>query len=323
MRLKITIVLSFFLCINTLSAPAQESRNQQVKALNLYVNYLNECIHALWIQRNKLRNFNRNLNTYTRLEYAFDRGNYWTKNFESFRETLRNTRYFRPSAQQIQDSLFRHNLLKPSLQSRLQSPFQEFVEGIEQMNSYSDSIDQYLEKKEYLQDDSLRRGYALVETFARLYDEIDVLKDTLVESIEKIYRDNFWAEQALLGEGYRQWREFLMEARAVCNAIRYQDSSKIDLKAALERMEAQLKVLEENQLKLIEGTKRYGLNNGRDPEFRFRFCLRDAQAILSHMRNYIKAPAKNQQYRVHGREYFYYNERFLNKMNRYGLGLGQ
>lgn len=298
-------------------------RNQQVKSLNIYVDYLNECIHALWIHRSKLRNFNHDLNTYTRLDYNYDAGRYWTLNFETFQEILGNRRYFRPSAQELQDSLLHQNPLASRYQSTLQKPLNDFVNGIAVMKNYSDSIDQYLEKKEHLRDDSLKRGYALLVKFSLLYDEIDILKDALTKAIDQVYTDYFRAEGALLGAAYREWKAFLANAREVCNALRYKDSTEINLSDFLPEMEAQVKGLEEHLLTFIEGSKRYGPNHGRDPENRFQFCLRDAEAILSHMRSYIKAPAKSRQYRRYNREYHYYNERLLNKMNRYGVGLVQ
>jgi Ca-activated chloride channel homolog len=319
------LFLLIVLCLSV-SKPlkAQNQRDKATKALNLHVEYINEIVHSMWILSNELRNFNATLNTYTNKNYDFSRSNYFSP-AKSMKDILNETWYYEVLPEQMYAQCLSSTDLPIDVKNNLQPAFKDLHKTIEDLMSATDSIQKYIENKLYLQDDSLKWGYAVLERCSDYYDAYDVKKEAVYKAVSEVYTQKYPSKFPTqpFQKTAPQWMEFIVLAKAVFEEVRYSKLETIDIQQETTQLEAMLNVLIAKKEENIAGLTRYGESNGLDPGGRYQHCIWSAQAIVAHCQSYITAKQESQYYYGHSKQYNYYNEKFLNKYNRYGLGLAR
>ncbi len=323
-RFYIISLVVIFLIMSVLSRTtrAQSQRDEAIQYLNLHVDYINETIHSINIFRNHLRIFNRSLLTYDHTGYNFDRGHYFQKH-ETMRETLHKSWYYRPTPPEIRAQLQKFSPLEYALEQEILEGMTALRKNLEEMEVISDSIQHYLEKELYRQDDSLRHAYQWLEQCASAIHHYDEIKENYYQSIREVY-EKFYLKDipaTPLSRTALLWEDWMQIAKEMFEKVRYQPAK--DIRQDTTQLRSRLDALRANQESHLAGAPDFGSNNGKDPDVQYKFCLGDAEAILSHARDYLKNDPERYRWKKHNKSYIFYNDKFLNKYNRYGVGLVQ
>lgn len=298
----------------SLVATVPPPRNQAVAALNQYVSYCNETIHALWMTYEAWRGLNTSANSYLtrgRGSLSFRHEDYLGRS--DYYETL--------PADIYQHCLTDSKVLGPATQQALNTRLAAVRQVLDQLQALGAETSRYVEQKQQAQDPQLHHLFELLDRAEQLFDAYDQAKERLFAEVRRVYEARFQPtnpQHRLVATA-----NALLPAVVVCKSLiddlDRNDTSRVD--AHLRELNRLIAQYEERKTANLAGLYRFGPNNGLDPGGRYDRVVDDLKALAEHGKSFQSGSWKRYGDRTRQKTEFYYNERFLNKYNRYGLGL--
>lgn len=298
----------------SLGAKAPPARNHAVAALNQYVSYCNETIHALWILHEAWRELNSSANSYL----TYGRGTLYFR----YEDVLSRSDYYETLPADIyQRCLTDSKALEPAAQQTLNARLAAVKQVLDQLQALGAEANRYVEQKQQTQDPGLHRLFELLERAEQRFDAYDQAKENLFAEVRRLYESQYRPTNPQ--HRVVATAAALLPAVIVCknllDDLDRNDTSRVG--AQLRELNSLIAQFEARKTANLAGLYRFGSNNGLDPAYRYDQVVGDLKALAEHGRAFQSSSWTQYGDRARPKTEFYYNERFLNKYNRYGLGL--
>lgn len=302
------------------------SQESTVRYLNAHVRYMNETIHVMWVMHHQWQELRSDVDYYKKGPVEkLSNSNYWSVYHSGEDLATNGTYYYYMPAEQV--ALIRENRDVPEDVKKLLRPgFERLVHITGQLIRYTDSSYYYVKNKEYLEDyhTGFSRVYRFTDEVKRLFDMYDLCKDSLYTTIDHIYttiavpkkNDTIMAVAKEMDAAIRITKRWI-------ESVRYLPKEEQQPAAYKDSLDQWIYYFVNARDSLLKGLARKGMNHGGDVVVRYNFVIRDMEAMSSYIGSYLKAERVVHHKAVLGIPYVYYNENFLNKYNRYGVGLIQ
>ncbi|MBO9613430.1 MAG: VWA domain-containing protein [Dyadobacter sp.] len=276
-----------------------------VKALNQYVDWINESLRQMHLLQMIVRNYQSSAEYYRDPAKAQKRANL-SYSHEDFK--LPSSEY----------SL----LLNAS--SAIPEPYQKSVTGqaevlmhvLQEMDGLSIELIRYTSEKQYLQD-QLKRSDAILDRYLVLFDILDQKKEQLYNDIRRIHESypnatptSSWyiAGSAML--------KTMDNGHDVMFGMRDYLKGKASELPATDRLEADSRQLIADEYKNMKGLQRYGRSNGLCPYTPYEDLGANAGKFAESVRKYKPATSA---YAAHPYEsfYYFYNNELVYEYNNF------
>jgi outer membrane protein OmpA-like peptidoglycan-associated protein/polyhydroxyalkanoate synthesis regulator phasin len=309
------------------SMEAQNNRNQAVSALNLYVDYCNETIHGMWSICNTLRSFNHSVyNNQTNPQYPRTLPAYSTS--PSFEEDVfHNEEYYQLIPDKIYEKCLIESKILGSNQAILNEKLNTLKNTVNQIEKLQDSLIQYTQEKQFNQDVGYEKVLRILKNAEIATRQYKKQKDDLIAEVtqvyEKLYKPTATSPQQKIIQSNNQFLPALQVCKKMIDDML---ANKTDqLPTYVKQLEEMIAGLKANQAKNLEGLYRFGRNNGLDPDWRYETTVSDLEAVKNHGKSFLIGTDnyKPGYYEYFPKSFYFYNERLINKYNRYGLGVVQ
>lgn len=287
---------------------SQKYKAEVIEELNHYINFSNESIHGLYILHCALSHFNRDLVNFS--EQNTSRVDFRNRDFFN----LKHTYYILPEESykkcKVENSTIPQNQRK------------ELIRILDKMNNIlselqilSDSVKIYTSNSEYKSDQNQKHGYYLLKKFEIHFKNFDTLKEEL---FQKIILINKVCENKNTGSSIINTNLEIDSLFQVCKII-----IESVRESKIETTKKYSPILR-NTINNLKNNKKSILGNDINNRFiskKFDMLIFDAEAIYSHTQAFLNTNEWENYYYEIGKDYYYYNEKFVNKYNRYGQGL--
>lgn len=288
-------------------------RNQAVAVLNEYVRYCNETIHGLWMLHEAWRELNSSANS----TLTYGRGSLYFRNDDplgkiDYYETL--------PADIYQRCLADSKVLGPA-QPGLNTRLTALKTVLDQLYALNAEASIYVTQKQQAQDPGLRRLFGMLERAEKLFDDYDQAKERLFAEVQRVYEAQYRPPN--LQHRIVASAQAMLPAIVVCknllDDLDRNDSGRVA--TYLNELNAHIARLEAQKTANLAGVYRFGPSNGLDAGYRYDRVVSSLKALADHGKSFQTSNWRPYNDRNRLKTEFYYNERFLNKYNRYGLGL--
>lgn len=309
-------ILFIFLLLFSLNIQAQNLATHKavVAGLNNYMEFIHQSTHALYLMQNDLQTFNQDLlykQLHPKSSLTFDKRDY-----------LKDHLYYFLTPPEIYDISI--NTLFPVSSTEKDSLDKQLYRLkflLEMLDITLGFIDSYVKDSLYLVDTGFSVGFSYLNSSALYFDSFlsdwkvtvnlieRIAAKYYVEDLQNPYIRTSIAMDSLFDVVY-----------LISDAARIGDTNSVRL--FLPILENQINKLKGKAEFYLDGATSYGRSNGKDPFNRYDNIIFDAKAELSHTKNYLKTTLyPNYAEKIYGKDYYFYNQKFINKFNRYGLGM--
>ncbi|MBN2891936.1 MAG: hypothetical protein JXL97_08725, partial [Bacteroidales bacterium] len=309
---KILFILFFIpVCI---FAQNLKTHKQVIAGLNNYMEFIHETTHTEYLFQSDIMSFNSSLLSKSKRPSS--------KIYFDNRERLSNITYF----EQLPEDIFNKCLttdfpITAEEKQKLDDPLISMWNNIQNIQIICDSIETDINNGVFEDTSSLKIGFRLLEEakleFYNYLLDWNILKNTIEEVASKYEVVDLTNPYINAAKNLDTLFDVVYE---IAEFARNNDTVKVrQLKQILEE---QIQKLDGQENVYLEGAKSYGKNNGKDPFGRFENVIDDAKAELSHTKYFLK-PTKYPSYaeKLYGKPFTYYNDKFINKFNRHGIGM--
>lgn len=301
----------FVACFFSMLSLAQ-THNKQVKSLNRYVDFINETIHSLWMMHGELDKINADL-------LAIYNDKDVKPHFEN-KDVLNMASAYKLPPGEIYEKCLADTTLPEIDKIILDNSLKAMMRTIKAIELQRDAMDKYINKKKYKDDANLETGFAILKHCEKLYDSYSRQKEKFFEQIERVYKK---FEPKIAHDPYLRVSEKMREVIDQCRLI---------LKASRERdyptnapqhdqLYSNIAGMMDNKEKYTKGLRDFDENNGLTPSYRYDRFIAEANAFYTHSQNYFTKRRFSSPFTEESKLYFYFNQQFLNKFNRYGGGV--
>lgn len=299
----------FFICFQTL-AQQNTLSEQTYHAINNYIEYSNEVVHALQIMHDEFEYLNRNFNMV--VEQQQDTLAYKAEpvfnNYDYF-PVLIDTLY-----QEIFDEIVH---IKAEQRSKPLQFVGKINEVVYKIDTLRQNLEKYIRSGAYKNDKHLAQGYEWLRRIEVAYFDIYALQEKLHWSLAAIVNSySNPAQNPRYGRVFGQLDAMLQQSKRLLRAVRAKDKSAA-LAADCNKLREQL-----NDLKNNKGTYLSGIPVEETLIYnRYDQVLKMGESMLGHVLNYLGSLDARYAGRVHPPYYYYYNDDLLGTYNRYGNGM--
>ena len=311
------IIGLLIICFSNIYFLSAQTNDKKVIALNNYVSYCNETIHALWSVYHEFMELNNDINYYkinNKAYFNFENKD-WLGEIYNY-EMLPNDVY--------KKCLIDGKLLENGDERLLNNNLKDLKNTLDSLQILRDTIYAYIKGKKYLNDDGLKIGYQYLETAEKYFINYKRNKNFLFKNVNTIYEKKMKPSDNINRLAFTsiQFRKGIKIVKNLLDDFAKNDT--INILKYSKSLDSLINIYNSNEEEFLKGLKRFGSANGNDPFFRYEFVVRNFEAISSHAHHFI-----NYKGRPYGsdsgwpRGYYFYNNNFINKYNRYGLGLIQ
>ncbi|MDJ1466277.1 vWA domain-containing protein [Xanthocytophaga flava] len=313
---KHIILVLFFLLTHFMSQAQSKisSRNQAVDALNGYVQYTNETIHALWPIYEELMNFNLQLNYYSEEKskfLSFQNEDHWNK----------SSSYEVIPAEIYQKCMTGHSALSETDRRVLNQRLLVLKETIDRIQLSRDSIWHFVQEKVYLQRTNIVWAYRQLGLLEKLFNQYDQAKDNLYATVQQVYLTHYKPTNTnhRIVAMADKFQPAIHWCKLILDDLDNEETSKISF--YVQELETLIENYKTHQDENLQGLYRFGSSNGLDPYWRYERVVRNLEAIVSRCHSFLTSEWRENNYKPYSKAYYYYNNDIINKYNRYGLGL--
>ncbi|MBN2890628.1 MAG: VWA domain-containing protein [Bacteroidales bacterium] len=308
--------LFFLLLIFSLNIQAQNltAHKAVVAGLNNYMEFIHQSTHTLYLMQNDLQSFNQDLLhklLHPNSSLTFDKRDY-----------LNDHLYYFLTPPEIYDISVNTLLPISSVEKdSLNKQLYRLKFLIEMLDITIGFIDTYVKDSLYLTDSSFSKAFSYLNASVLYFDNYLSAWKNMVNLIERIaakyevvdlqnpYIKTSVAMDSLFDVVY-----------LISDAARIGDTNSVRLFLPL--LENQIDKLEGKAEFYLNGATSYGRSNGKDPFNRYDNIIFDAKAELAHTKSFLKPTLyPNYSEKIYGKDYYFYNQKFINKFNRHGLGM--
>jgi|GEM_PF-841871 len=324
MKPYISFGLALFFCLS--SAFAQNDA-QVAKALNLYVDYINENVHTLWIIHTELEDFNGKVNAYRN---KFPK----TAKERLFEEQLKQGILFQKSKFLTDPNTYK--VLPEKIYQRaiaqsqhLPNPHRDtLIEKIDllrktvaELIALCDTIESHIAAKAYVNEPELRSCYAYIQHAIGLFDQFIVTKSNIYTKLTSLHESLFElpAENPFV-QSTKVLYDVIMYSRQSLHSLRREHD--IVITGALqERLKEAIDKATNEKPEFPGAKEAVRTGNTQHPAVQYDIVLQYAQEIMAQTQSYLAADYSKERYPAQNKEYFYFNYKHITKFNRHGQGL--
>lgn len=282
--------------------------------LNEYVSYSNETMHALWMMHEAWRELNSSANSVL----TSGRGSLYFR-ADDF---LAKTDYYEVLPADIyQHCLTDSKVLGPMAQQGLNTRLTAVKQVLDQLKALGAEANIYVTQKQQTQDPGLRRLFGMMERAEKLFDDYDQAKENLFAEVWRLYGAQYQPinPQHRIVASAQAMLPAIIVCKNLLDDLDRDDTSHVT--TSLRELNAHIARLEAQKTANLVGLYRFGPNNGLDAGYRYDRVVNSLKALADHGKSFQSGSWQRYGDRYRPQTEFYYNERFLNKYNRYGLGL--
>lgn len=289
-----------------------QNNYKQVNTLNIYVSYINESIHALWMMQRELDEYNQSLVHY----YNIRKGRLRYKNYSFL--TMSSAYNELPSS--LYDKCIRKSkVFSKRQQNELNRELEKLNAVLNEIQDKRNAISKYTVKGVYFKEPELTGAFKLLEQCSKLYDDFESQKCKLYQKLQQIYikyevKDtaNQYVTTAI--EAY----PILELALKITDEVKDRDIESV--KALSKELSTNVKQFESRKAVNLKGLQSMGGKTNNDPFVRYDRIVINADSVQLQTVTYLLGNSYSTVYDK-GRDYYYFNERFVKHLNRYGGGL--
>lgn len=307
----IFFLLACCLHLNSLDAQNQRLSKSTHRALNNYIVYSNEVVHALNLMYFDFLHINEQFFLY--VEDSIPKVTYKKDNI------LTNYEYFPVFPRDIYPKILSDNIYIPY--DKRGSPLQligKVVNVLEEIENTRSLLSNYITTNEYQRDTNLTQGFQWLRRMEVLYYDMFTLQEKLhwnLSSIIQTYEQPLIDTNALIIT--QELQPLLKQGKLVIKSVRAKDSSK-SLAQHIAKLREIITHLEQQKGRLFR-TVPIDSNELTSPDRRFDAILLRSKNILKSGREYSNNPQyQNLDFEPH---YYYYNINLLDNYNRTGDGI--
>lgn len=289
----------------------------KAEALNNYVRFANELLHAAALLQEDFENFNRQINNY----YASDR-------HYSFQ--LRMVRVIDKKNKGREQSVWEAWVIAKTIGTQrfdygqrveLTEAAEKLYDILENLQKMQHDLCDYALSSRIESDRLLDYPYAQLHAAASLYRDLKVARDDLARELDILYKSYRYPQPNTIQiRSHILMRELHAKADELLKALRAQDQDK--LRELLKEYRLIIAKMEDFQARYL-----YDLTCKEDLE-KEKPCHRKlfdsltyaATDFLSYTSEYLHNEDIPKYYKDLGKEYYYYNSRYTNAEMRYGRG---
>ncbi len=280
------------------------------QALNNYVEYSNEIVHALQVMYDDFEYLNTEFNAF--VEQKQDSVVF------KIEPLFNNYDYFPVLPRDLYQRIFDEN---NQIAFDLRGKPLKFVGKVKQVSSELEEIrqklEQYVQSGDYRTDTNLAKGYDWLRRVEVLYYDIYALQEKLhwnLNAILKTYQPEPKNEYYL--RVVAELQKLISQSQRLLRAVRAKDIS-AGLAAECEKMKDLLYQLRSRQVEILWGIP----SDERTIYLNYSLMLDRGEKLLNHTLTYLNEREQHYQDRPHDPYYYFYNYDLLGNYNRYGNGL--
>lgn len=295
-----------------------QNLNQHINVftgLNNYMEFIHQTTHCEYIMYFDFKNYNSSLLTKsiykTKSEIFFEKEDY-----------LNDNSYYEKTPAEIYNICLnqKFNITKKEKEV-LDISVIKMMKYIEMLQFYNISIYNYNQSEEIKNDTTFSKGYSLLDScskyFIKYKNEWYILNNE-INIIAQKYESNDIKNpfinvaknlDSLFDVVYKISEAALQNDTITVNKLKY-------------NLEYFINKYDKSEDIYLKGAQKIGSGSGLCPYSRFDNVIFDAKAELSHTISYLKkAKYPSNTEKTYGKNLYYYNELFINKFNRHGLGM--
>lgn len=297
----------FFLIVNGTYA---QKAGAEIDALNLYVDFTNECVHSMTLMYNSIENYNKSAIAFTEKKIK--------KPVMEFKKPSQITAaYFLPPEQMLKKCKQKGKVLSKDEQKKLQFHAANMLADIDTIALYCDSIKTYINSR-YLPEPNLATTFVYLKKCELLFARFNRNKDLLINKVNNIgrlyYARNMSNDYVLLSEAMKK---AIVAANDMLRATIAQNKEGVD--AHHDKLFVEISRLIDNKSQYLDGFINTQRSNGLDPPNIYGTFIAEANELYKESQRYLSR--KRIPDNLKGREYYFYNNAFLPRYNRYGGGI--
>ncbi len=317
-------IFLFLICFFSAFQGKTQSKQMNKKvqqALNNYVDYINDNIHALWAFHLQFRKFNNDLVNYYLTPYSNRRGKEPVFTYE---DILNNRASYNLLPYETYLKTLKESQVIPANQrTPLNSKLRELKEIVKSLNLLARDVHAYSEQQIYRTDAQIEDGFELLKRIEDVYNQFKTAKDDLYFSLESTFMS--YKPSSDLEEYYRhseQLRELVDYSREIMEDTKHQNKKGVAQYCAMLKS-AIIAIRDQEQVDMSGGVIHYDpLRKVGDGLYvRYDFVLQQAKKIHDYGEKYIASEENNAEYGPNGASYYFYNKRLAYNFNRYGRGV--
>ena len=290
------------------------------KALNQYIDFTNESIHAIWNIHKELEKINLNANAYLatgeqRLA-VFDIGPV-ISDFRLYSALKGVCQIPTGPLETLVDiqALYRetsvgNGYILEQHRIALNEHRDALMYNLIELLSVCDTIKRYTLSQKYIADSGLKKLYQLLERCAVLYNQFQSHKLQLEEVVSQVSYES--------PKGLYQLRAIVNYCRSLARSIKNEDS--IIIRQHLQLLNKTIQEAEVSKVSNQLAMKELDLYYNRD-NTGYTHLIDYAKQLSRRAEEFLLKPWSMPQYRPYGRTYYYYNERILALFNHHKYGI--
>lgn len=312
----LTLILSSALLPYYLLAQSDTLSSKQVEAFNLYVEFTNDNIHALWNYHNEFTKFNKELLQYQEMTpekrvssslsfkdkpFLHLDEDYKILPWKSYYKTRQNSTY-----------------LPYGVANQLNAFLTSIWGCTENIEAVSEQLDAHVNSGLEKNDQWINEAYRILGLAEEQYTQFHELTHNLEFGLQSGYemfappnKNDPFVKKAIL----------LLNLISPCSDI--MEAMRADDLEGVEAGLVDLNVMRELYIEEIGeqlNEVRFLGDDNPEPHIRYDFILRQIDNFRKYARTYLDK--FDVEYKLpHGNSWFYYNNRLINQFNRFGRGL--
>ena len=301
-----------FVAISTFCANAQTSEKDQLDALNIYAQFLNESTHGLLISHRLLELYNQDINKYV------DLPGYKLNNFSNddlpanIFEDPENWFYDISPYEWYEQAKNQTAIQNKSLTNKLNKSLEELKLILDKVNEKRIEIPNYIQAHDMEDTLQLQGVYDRLETCVDLYDRFFEQQVKLESHLQDAF--NHMDIKNDCQDLYAKLNEVHVAAKTILRALRKKED--LGFSQKIGKFSSQYARMTLNEW---SKTSRVNFTSGEYPR-RKNNILKKLSEINRESKKYYETAQVPEEYRLYGKFYYYHNSDIINKMNRYGNG---
>ena len=292
------------------------------QALNNYVDYINDNVHALWAFHLKFRKFNNDLVNYYLTPYQHRKAKEPVFEYE---DILGNrASYHRLPVETYLKTVKESEFLSVNFRYGLNDKLWKIKEIMKEINLIARDVQAYTENEIFLTDTKLEDGYELLQRIENAFNNFNAAKDDLYFSVESAFMSY---SSPIENEEYLRHSEQLESlvdySREILEDTKHTNRDGVEKNCTLLKATI-LAIKEKENVDMSEGARHYDpirKVGDKGVYVRYDFVLQQAKKIHDYGLEYLASEEKDDAYGPNGAAYYFYNKRLTYNFNRYGRGV--
>jgi len=303
------VVFAIFLVVN-ISAFAQKA-GEEIKSLNLYIDFSNECVHSMTQIFNSIEAYNQSA-------LDFVEGKNKKPELKFNKPTQITAAFFLPPDQMLQKCKREAKALPRPTQEKLELHAENMLSTIDSIALYCDSIKQFLAQRKYATEPNLITTFKHLKSCERLFTQFDIHKALLENQIQTVYPSYFSHDASNpFVQATDAMHKVIAAGKDMLKATKVANQEAVDNHHDIVFKE--ISILIDSKAENLSGFATVQQSNGLDPANIYDNFIAEANEFYKESQAYLSK--KKIVNNIKGREYQYYNNHFISRFNRYGGGV--